>query len=1767
MPFRTAYSPFRRRLPSRRAASAWMACLLAAGCSPPDLPTVRSGGTGGTVEQLKASVVAGDLTRSLMRERLDAQAFAADQAALHAMGSRVVGQPGHAVVHGWIRTWAAELRSLGASAGLEVFEQPFTQAAPVEEAVRAMQDRPGAFAVLPGRDDLIRLHPLWPNGVMPSSVPEGGLELRVINGGNGQLSAFMGRSVPGSAVLLNLRNSQRWHTAAMLGARAILFYHDEPIDRSTGSFRLPATTSDLEHCFSQIPVNVPRYLVGREDVAQLRDVARNAGTIRIEGRVSWRQVPCTNHLLLLPGQGRAARDLIVLAAPLDAMSVVPGLPTGAEAGLGLLTAMRYFEDLTRAVVEGRATADRASVLLLLTDAQHHAAAGPRAFAHMLAYGSDALAARRPERVSSAQRFLATDRFTLAEQVRMVRGGLEAVEAGSAAGLDAMAAEWLGEQLRRRATRRRVDSIAIYNRLERERSTPPERLRHAARVRDYFKYLQDLDDLDEQLRSLREQPDWYDAATVSEFGPPIRSADFAAELNGQLERAEQLSLRADQDLAIATRLAEFRFAGYYEVAVSGGAQGFCITANPTHNSAGPGGDFRWQMEAYHRRLRARMADLLRLAELDMPNPILDAMSLSGVSEEGNRAAPHASGVGALMLVNGKSAFVLHPVNDARDALDTPFDLPDRIDMPNATRLSAAMRGVLTQFIFDPGSRPASRVNGGDLLLRGRCVTFDLREGLAADKPVPGAVVHFPRNYANTSDALQGKSVHGMRLDMFAVADGDGRYEFRMVEQADRQRAGFDPPVHAFVVDPVRAAITHAVDHGPQSAGRFVYRFNQKLREVALPLVLFRCEAIEIFDFIDARYLNQLTQLRVLDAATGGEPNKYSEFFPPTAWGRGTTADSMAVLFGEPGARLQMLLSEGLIGLRLALLNNSLDNASGVGYAVAGTRQADGAVDPFAIGPDHNVHRIGLTAFEGAKSFFFLNETRLSQLRAAGVFNEALATLQRGAAEQIALAQTHVEKGHLADAYATSRAALGLTARAYPDVAAMADDAVVGVIFYLALLVPFAWFMERLTFRYKGANQRLVGMAIWFVAIFVVLFQVHPAFKISLNPLIILLAFIMFVLAIVVLSILGRKFAAVVREYREKLGGVHSADVSRASALMVAVSLALSNMHRRKVRTVLTGVTLVLLSFAIVSFSSIQSDQQPFASPIPDVTPAYDGLVFRMDGWRTVPEPVLNALSAEFEDQLVLGRYWAQREERVWNSQLAGANRRRLTREIDGQVRTASIEGLIGMESAEQRLWPVQQFVRGRLGQDGEFRFFEPGERYGRVIILPAPVADRLLIQPEDLAADSSPVLVRMDGVPFRVIGVLDPERADAALDISGNSMAPCDFAASGMSGNEAADMARAGQTDLDTPSIHLPFEITAIIPAGTALQMNGRLKSVAVRFNDDLPLMERKQRIEQLMDRLAVNIFAAIDGRSFLYSSVGLSSVDASGKLIVPILLAILIILNTMLGTVAERLEEIGMYNSVGLAPAHVTALFLVEAAVFANLGVVLGFLLGQILADLNLRFEILQDLSLNYSGSATVLANAVIIAVTLFSAWYPARKAGQLANPGLATRWRLPEPEGNELELLLPFTLTRGNALGIFAFLAEYFAAHRESTSPDFRCGPPRTAASTDSLHMHMRVWLAPYDLGVSQDLTAIVEPTEHTDIYRVRFVLHRRSGDVSAWMRTTTAFLNLIRKQFLIWRTIDAAGKKTYLDQARALFTAPVQQAGKPGRVAGGAEPAGAHG
>ena len=80
-------------------------------------------------------------------------------------------------------------------------------------------------------------------------------------------------------------------------------------------------------------------------------------------------------------------------------------------------------------------------------------------------------------------------------------------------------------------------------------------------------------------------------------------------------------------------------------------------------------------------------------------------------------------------------------------------------------------------------------------------------------------------------------------------------------------------------------------------------------------------------------------------------------------------------------------------------------------------------------------------------------------------------------------------------------------------------------------------------------------------------------------------------------------------------------------------------------------------------------------------------------------------------------------------------------------------------------------------------------------------------------------------------------------------------------------------------------------------------------------------------------------------------------------------------------------------------------------------------------------------------------------------------------------------------------------------------------------------------IWLTPFDLGIRQEIELRIAPGEYAEIYQVRVLLRRLSGDDRSWYRMNRTFMKELRKQFLEWRSLTSERIRGYVEESGRLF------------------------
>jgi hypothetical protein len=241
----------------------------------------------------------------------------------------------------------------------------------------------------------------------------------------------------------------------------------------------------------------------------------------------------------------------------------------------------------------------------------------------------------------------------------------------------------------------------------------------------------------------------------------------------------------------------------------------------------------------------------------------------------------------------------------------------------------------------------------------------------------------------------------------------------------------------------------------------------------------------------------------------------------------------------------------------------------------------------------------------------------------------------------------------------------------------------------------------------------------------------------------------------------------------------------------------------------------------------------------------------------------------------------------------------------------------------------------------------------------------------------------------------------------------------------------------------------------------------------------------------------------------------------------------------------------------VSFLFIAEALSFGVLSVVFGYLLAQTTAKLFAETTLWSGITVNYSSLAGVAAMGLVIAVVLLSAIYPSKVAGDIAIPDVNRSWTLPEAHGNTLDLILPILMTYREQASIGGFLFDYFEGHFDVSHGTFSTShidlkfvcetlpslsgsaadcPQDACEHSECLYLMCRVWLAPFDFGIMQRVELRFAPArEEPGFLEIHVRLTRESGESNAWRRINHGFLLAIRRQLLIWRSLDLAAKLHY--------------------------------
>ncbi len=1532
-----------------------------------------------------------------------------------------------------------------------------------------------ASLALAGGAGQAAVSPVALNALTPGAVPPDGLAGPVVYAGGGAFRDFDGKQPAGAIVLMDLASGRNWQNAAQLGAKALVYVDDSPAGQ-------PADRGLFQDKFELTPARFPRFVM---DAATARSLwgdykalagAPDSPQAVLTATSRWEPAVAEDVYVLIPGTDAAlAGQLLVAEAFYDATAYVPGRAPGADEAASVAALLRLARELV-------AHPPARPVLLAATSGHAQSLAGMREFfAALRAKGKD-LRSQVRDLKADAQK--AGDTRAALDAVEAAKGAPETTDSqGAPLSLDApLVREALVEGLKDE-----VDAV----------TTALMRLRLAGRAEDQAA-IAAMADRRAELRRLMWRENFRNLSSAETevllaLIPAAKARLAEARESAEQEEACVSSARdlrklvGDKDIVASVSL----YLSSHGDGVGGFCGGFAFAVNPDVNLAQSFG-------RVNRSLGAVAAASAR--ELGLPPDYFrDGMRADRQHPWQGLLPDRPSLGGEIGAVAGVLGLTLATVNDGRLAWGTPSDTPDRVDfeaLGRQNRFVSALVAAMADPSFEVGEKRPRNVFS---ILAGR-VNFIRQGELFPDRPAPGTVVC----------VYQGKT------RFYAMTNAKG--EFQVNGLANKKLVLDKAVIEGFRFDPDTGEAVWAIDK--KQTGKDAYRIKMNRNAMETDLIMFGCDQTTLFSAFDPRSFRYFTRIELLDARREAPPLR--------SWfSRLDTLDSTLLsLFLEPGTPFKCILSDTVLARKLILLNASPEHPTGIGYPV----------EKWPILP--------VTEMLGARDMWDLLGPRIENLEDHGIVNERIRDLESRGRKLYATAESAQAALRFDDMVSAARTSWALAVRVYNDVEKTQRDVLLGVLFYIALFVPFAYCLERVVFNFADIHKRIMAFLGILLAVIAVVYQVHPAFKLTSSPLVVILAFFILGLSVMVASIIFLRFEREMTALQKRAAHVKTTEIGGMRAFAAAFVIGVSNLRRRKVRTVLTCLTLVILTFTIMSFTAVKSTREEGAVRFADTAP-YVGVLLKNVGWRSLPPEALSVLTDAYGGtDVVAPLAWLELSDKTTSP----------TTEIRAGSLHETVQGLLGLSLAESAIGRLQGLlVAGR--------WFAPGER--DAIILPQPMADRLGVAPGQA--------VTLFGRPFTVTGMYRKNALDERVDLDGESITPVIFPSEvAVEETEAEKEAAESGEDikvLQSRYQHLDDDLVAIVPYETLMGLGGQLKSVVVAPPADRMAMGKAAGNDgtvlagKLADRFGLAIFSGQADGTFLYHASDALGYAGVPNILIPLVISVLIVLNTMIGAVYERKREIGVYTAVGLAPSHVSFLFIAEAVAFAVLSVVLGYLLAQTASGLLSGTRLWAGMTANYSSMAGVAAMLLVIGVVLLSVVYPSKVAGEIAIPDVNRSWSLPEPADGVIRTRLPFLVRVREQECAGGFLYEYYHAHQDishglfSTADVeyvFECPWDLPGASPHPKEVHPEfcdlracirlsatVWLAPFDFGIKQAVTIYFIPAMETPGFmEIDVELSRGAGEAGMWKRLNKGFINDLRKQLLVWRSLEEPVRVSYEDK-----------------------------
>lgn len=695
-------------------------------------------------------------------------------------------------------------------------------------------------------------------------------------------------------------------------------------------------------------------------------------------------------------------------------------------------------------------------------------------------------------------------------------------------------------------------------------------------------------------------------------------------------------------------------------------------------------------------------------------------------------------------------------------------------------------------------------------------------------------------------------------------------------------------------------------------------------------------------------------------------------------------------------------------------------------------------------------------------------------------------------------------------ANSLLAWGFAVKSYDSSLNVLKDAITSIVIAFSLAIPFILLFTALIYGLSRGFRSIAIVGVIAIGVSVILALFHPGFRLVTNIPAVFMGTLLVALAIPVIFFLVVNTSSSLSELRKRVFGAHFFERSGFDVSFTSVTIGISNLRKRKFRTILTLASIVMVGFALTSLTSVTEIKVLRVIPLP-TSVKYNGVIIRTSNFFPLNEKALSLVAAYLTGSTQFaGRYWVYMPTVTKGGAMG-------TIIVDAYNRSTEVNVLSGISQLELKA----SFI--------DYREFLNGTMFSDDDMFSAIITNDLA---SGLGVDIGDYIL-VEGIRLKVVGKINMTgMLSKVRDSDGfTDVLPVDTYR--MSFEKATGISPSYTLNPNSV-IFVPYKLVRLIPEAS-------LTSAFIPI-DGLSFNDIKSKVENLFSAFdGLNIYLTYNGTVYQFSKSNEISLFGFQLVLIPMVIAGLITMSTILGGIIERIREGYVYSSLGLGPLQVGLMFLGENLVYAIVGSVIGYLSGISTSYLLRELGILQ-VSVNYSSSFVSIAIGSVILIVLLASLYPMYKMSTIITPSLERKWRLPtKPKGDVWEIPIPFRVKdEEKAAGMAVFLHEYLWNKRIERAGVFTVENVETIRIENGVSIKARVWLAPFEQNIRQDMDIKIIKSRTEQKFLTFLNLQRVSGTYDSWVRFNYPFVDEVRKQMLMWSLLSPEEVNRYIKLAR---------------------------